>query len=181
MIKIQKYNNYDIYEIEDFVDKSFCSNVIDWFSGQKKTHFNDNSFWSSRTINYNRINNTSIKKIIAKHRIDRTVIVQNIFKKMLYPDYTDIVYWPNGIEMDSHIDDGNSFHYRKYSSVLYLNDNYTGGHTYFKDLEIDVVPKQGKLIVYPSSENYAHGVSKVEGDRYTLSMWFTTDTEHIEV
>jgi hypothetical protein len=180
-MNLYKHDECDIYEIDNFVNENFCSNIINWFSLQEKTKFSNNDFWSNRTINYSRIFDPVIKQHLSLHRMDRTFAVQNIFKELVYPDYTDIVYWPTGIEMPAHIDDDNGYDYRKFSSVLYLNDNYTGGHTHFDKLGIDIKPVKGKLVIYPSFERYAHGVSKVDGDRYTLSMWFTDRIDCIEV
>lgn len=180
-MNIYKHDNYDVYEIENFVDENFCSNIVNWFSQQEKTKFANSEFWTNRTINYNRIVDLTVKRHLERHRIDRTIAVQNSFKELVYPDYTDVVHWPSGIEMVTHVDTDNGYDYRKFSSVLYLNDNYSGGHTYFKNLGIDIEPIQGKLIMYPSTEKYAHGVSKVDGDRFTLSMWFTNDVNHIEI
>jgi hypothetical protein len=180
-MNVYKHDNLDIYEIENFVDENFCSNIVNWFRQQEKTKFVNSDFWTNRTINYSRITDITVKRHIERHRIDRTITVQNLFNNLVYPNYTDVVHWPSGIEMVTHIDAENGYEYRKFSSVLYLNDTYIGGHTYFKNLGIDIEPVQGKLVMYPSSKDYAHGVSKVEGDRYTLSMWFTDTVDYIEV
>lgn len=35
------------------------------------------------------------------------------------------------------------------SLVLYLNDNYTGGETMFSDLDLEVKPETGKVLLFP--------------------------------
>jgi len=58
-----------------------------------------------------------------------------------------------------------------YTSVLYLNDDFSGGRTCFKD-GTKIVPKKGRALFYDGVEN-THGVSEVEnGVRYTVSAWF---------
>ena len=58
------------------------------------------------------------------------------------------------------------------SSVIYLNDDYTGGEIYFKDHGVSIKPEAGDYITFPGNRHYQHGVSEVSGSvRYTLSTW----------
>ena len=53
------------------------------------------------------------------------------------------------------------------AAVLYINDDYKGGELTFPDLELEIKPKAGSLVVWAGSER--HGVNKIEeGNRYTL-------------
>ena len=75
------------------------------------------------------------------------------------------------------IDDPEKPHYtshRDYSAVLYLNENYIGGRTFFLEDNYNVVPKTGKLILFTSGKDHIHGVNEViSGSRYTMALWFT--------
>ena len=95
-------------------------------------------------------------------------------------DYAAVVRWPVGTFMKPHIDphrpdqDPDLF-----AAVLYLNDDYIGGHTQFDNIDgsvwYDVKPKAGKLLIF-SNREYLHHVSKVEtGTRYVLSFWFNAN------
>lgn len=181
MFEINQIENTKIFEIENFLSPFECTKIVNWFKDQPKTKFDDNPYWSNRTINYSRINDTEIKKLIESNRIDRTLMIRMLFDTDYYPDYTDLVYWNDGLNMDSHCDNLNHFYYRKVSTVLYLNDSYKGGETFFTNQNVQIVPKIGKLVAYPSSGDYSHGVNRVEGDRYTFPMWFTDSIQHIEV
>jgi hypothetical protein len=58
------------------------------------------------------------------------------------------------------------------SSVIYLNDDYTGGELYFPDHDLTIKPEAGDYITWPGSGWYVHGVNQVnDGVRFTLSTW----------
>jgi hypothetical protein len=67
---------------------------------------------------------------------------------------------------------------RTHTAILYLNDEFQGGLTRFKETDFgpyrEVQPEPGKLAAFDVDKN-AHGVSKlVSGKRYVLNMWFST-------
>ena len=178
------WDSLEIHEIENFIDPGICDELVSWFRKQSYRSDTTHDFFKNRTIEYKDITDTSIKRRMQMIRTDATFQVRNIYKNSVYPDFTSLVYWPDGFSMEHHKDnawlDGkpNYVPYRKYSAVIYLNDNYKGGETTFSELG-DITPKTGKLIIFPSS--YKHGVNKVIGERYTLPLWFTDDHNFIEI
>ncbi len=61
---------------------------------------------------------------------------------------------------------------RDLSMVLFLNDEFEGGEFVFPDLHIQVKPKPGLLVCFPSDQNYLHGVAPVtKGTRYSIVTW----------
>ena len=61
---------------------------------------------------------------------------------------------------------------RDLSLVLFLNDDFEGGNFVFPDLHIQVKPKPGLLVVFPSDQNYLHGVNPViSGERFSIVTW----------
>jgi hypothetical protein len=66
---------------------------------------------------------------------------------------------------------------RQLSCILMLNNDYEGGHLKFADpkdnhVYLDVDPKPGRLIVWPSNFAFPHGVTPVtEGKRYVVVAW----------
>lgn len=48
-----------------------------------------------------------------------------------------------------------------FACVLYINDDFTGGELHFPEIDITYLPKKGSLIVFPSTEEYLHGVKPV--------------------
>jgi hypothetical protein len=76
-----------------------------------------------------------------------------------------------------HFDD-QVFKHRTHTAILYLNDEFDGGHTLFKETDFgpfrEIQPQPGKLAAFDVAKN-AHGVSKLQrGKRYVLNMWFST-------
>ncbi len=57
-----------------------------------------------------------------------------------------------------------------------MNDDYSGGHTFFPGLGLGIVPKPGRLVAFGSGCDYVHGVTKItQGVRHTYAGWFTYD------
>tara|TARA_B110000093_G_C12759616_1_gene321959 strand:- start:43 stop:501 length:459 start_codon:yes stop_codon:yes gene_type:complete len=84
-------------------------------------------------------------------------------------DWLQIVRWPysnSGKEL--HIDDTSNK--TTLSSIIYLNDDYEGGHTYFED-GTSFAPVVGRAIFF-DGYHYPHGVSPInKNDRYTVAVW----------
>lgn len=176
-----------IYEIENFLSNSLCDEIIMWFKTEPKMPTNVQSFFNGRQINYEKISNDRIKKIVNMFRYETSKEIEKLFSVKAYPDYTDIVYWGPGSGMLVHSDNcdqngsPNYCAWREFSGVLYLNDDYQGGNTFFPDHGPKfIVPKKGKLSLFPAGLDYNHGVTTVVGHRYTMPIWFTSNINHIE-
>jgi hypothetical protein len=56
--------------------------------------------------------------------------------------------------------------------ILYLNNVKEGGETEFLYQKIRIKPKQGTLIIFPTSFQYIHrGNPPLSGDKYILTSW----------
>ena len=81
-------------------------------------------------------------------------------------NYFQIVKWPTGESQPEHKD----FDYHPYTSILYLNDNYTGGETIVDGTTI--IPEKNKLIGF-EGDKMTHSVNEItEGTRYTIPCWY---------
>lgn len=177
-----------IFEFPNFVSPLTCDRIKRWLELQSKQKKNEESFFDGRTIPFTQIQDSMTKRLVNKFRFDATMQAVVTYGDKVYPDYTDLVYWPTGMKMDVHSDayfpDGKpgKFPWRKYSGVLYLNDDYQGGLTYFPNQKVSINPEKGKLVLFPSDFEHPHGVSMVaDGERYTMPIWFTEDITKIEV
>jgi predicted 2-oxoglutarate/Fe(II)-dependent dioxygenase YbiX len=63
---------------------------------------------------------------------------------------------------------------RDITAVYYLNSNYEGGSVNFEYFDLSIKPKQNDLLIYPTTFQYKHSVSKVIGERYAIVFWFET-------
>jgi len=85
-------------------------------------------------------------------------------------DYVGVVRWPVGTYMNPHVDDNNVHNPDVFAAMLYLNEDFTGGHTLFE--KYDVRPETGKLVVFSNSQ-LLHYVSEVkDSERFVLSFWY---------
>lgn len=58
---------------------------------------------------------------------------------------------------------------------IYLNDDYSGGELFFPELDLEIKPKPGQLVMFPGGHEFKHGVKEVlSGDRYTMASFLTT-------
>ena len=63
---------------------------------------------------------------------------------------------------------------RDISLLLYLNDEFTGGHLHFPAQEIEIKPEPGLLVAFPSSAAYRHGAEQTQsGYRVVLVSWMS--------
>jgi len=114
--------------------------------------------------------------------------VAHVFGRPVRPNTSHAQKWMVGGFAAPHSDNSdfegvpNSFQINKYVGILYLNDDYEGGHLYFTDHDIDFKPQKLSFIVFPGGVENVHGVSEItEGTRYTMvSFWDYEEAEYSE-
>lgn len=80
-----------------------------------------------------------------------------------------------GMHLDADPDHNGHF---KYSCVIYLNTNTSGGSIEFPVLGYSYQPKELEAVVFPSQGfEYQHEVSDIRETRYCLPLWITEDPE----
>jgi len=84
-------------------------------------------------------------------------------------DWLQIVKWPIGAHQDFHFDTAKDK--TTLSSIVYLNDEYEGGQTYFEEGTI-FKPKIGRGLFF-NGQYYKHGVLPVKNHiRYVVATWY---------
>jgi hypothetical protein len=75
----------------------------------------------------------------------------------------------DGVELKAHTDQDTDPSI-KYATIIYLNDNYSGGELFFSNKNIEIKPKPGSLVVFPGTNEFNHGVRHVKAGpiRYVL-------------
>lgn len=177
----------EIYEFDDFIPGDVCDAMAEWFSTRPKLP--TGSLFNGKQIDYYNIQDFTIKRWMNAAKVDATIAALQVFKEQyLYVDYSALVQWDPGSGMIVHADncdqngEPNYVSWRKYAGVIYLNDNFAGGETFFPNQgPYFVKPKKGKMVLYPAGLEYSHGVSTVVGTRFTMPLWFTEDKNRIEV
>jgi predicted 2-oxoglutarate/Fe(II)-dependent dioxygenase YbiX len=84
-------------------------------------------------------------------------------------DWGKFVYWPKDSYQPLHFD--NASNNTILSSIIYLNDDYQGGQTFFEEKTV-FAPKKKRALFFDGTK-YKHGVMPItEGNRYTLAIWY---------
>ena len=84
-------------------------------------------------------------------------------------DWFQIVKWPINSTQNLHFDTASQK--TTLTSIVYLNDNYTGGQTYYEDGTI-FKPKKGRGLFF-DGQYHKHGVKPVnENIRYVVAAWY---------
>ena len=143
---------------DEFLNKNQCKSLINFYNLQP------NKFKFNKTFP---LSITKIGPQFLKDKINEAGM--DINNSVI--DWVEIVKWPSPNEGKAlHLDEASAS--TILSSIIYLNDNYEGGHTYFGD-GTTFVPVTGRAIFF-DGQYYRHGVSSVfKGSRYTVATWFT--------
>ena len=89
-------------------------------------------------------------------------------------EYVQIVRWPIGSKQNPHYDTAQD--HTTLASIIYLNDNFIGGETYFTD-GMTFTPRQGRLILF-DGQYFEHGVHDVHThERYVVAAWYIKNEE----
>lgn len=183
-----------LFIVPNFISQEQCKILIDCYErnlAQCAEHTGD-AFWDGRYIQFHDIMAHEIEtaRIMQQIRHIASMYVLNEFvcEEPIYPDTAQLVGWSEGMDMRPHADnmeaDGspNTSSHRDYTSIIYLNDDYEGGHTYFPSLGVRVAPKAGSLVLFGAGFEYVHGVTKItSGKRYLYSGWFTHDKDWLDI
>jgi hypothetical protein len=95
--------------------------------------------------------------------------------------------WATGGFTNPHSDNStngeyNEFERSKWSTFLYLNDNFEGGELYFPDHNISIKPKAGLLAAFDGGHTNQHGVTLItSGERFTIGQfWDYEESEYTQ-
>ncbi|MBN8649115.1 MAG: 2OG-Fe(II) oxygenase [Caulobacterales bacterium] len=189
-----KSNDSALFVVEDFISKAQCETLIECYNRNRDKYAEKtgDTFWDGRYIQFHDImaHEHETARIMQQIRHIASMYILNEFvsDEPIYPDTAQLVGWSEGMDMKPHADniepDGgpNISSHRNFSSIIYLNDDYEGGQTYFPSLGVRVAPKAGTLVLFGAGYEFVHGVTKItKGKRYIYSGWFTTDKDWIDV
>jgi hypothetical protein len=182
--------------VQNFITAEEASTIIDFVKSIEPWEDGGSDFWNNRSlnaINIYRDMSPEIGKILYDIRQKLGEEIKSLYGlPEVYPDLFQVVRWFPGMEQSPHADDMTDamehekhlvewFSHREYGAIIYLNDNYSGGHTYYPNQGFDIAPEVGKLAVHPGDPEHLHGVTKIEGNvRYTLASFWTRDKEYFD-
>lgn len=89
----------------------------------------------------------------------------------LWHENYNMLRYQGGQEYKSHYD-GATQSGRSVSAILYLNNDYEGGHVEFTNFGIKIKPEPGMLLLFPSNYAYTHIAHPVtSGTKYAIVTW----------
>ena len=169
------------YIEENFISLSECQRLIDYATLNKSENvsrddvYSTDIEWTDHGATYY---GNNVDPITPEDNDEVVTKVTEKCKSLVdcQLGYVGIVRWPIGTFMKPHYDSSaKEGIYDLFAALLYLNDDFEGGYTGFKDFEVK--PKTGKLLIFSNSQ-YKHHVTRVVGrDRYALSFWYNSSTD----
>ncbi|CAN6301608.1 unnamed protein product [Urochloa humidicola] len=104
----------------------------------------------------------------------------------VFIEFTGLISWCKGASIGWHSDDNKPYlRQRAFTAVCYLNnhgEDYNGGILQFQDGDPScIVPVAGDVVIYTADNRNVHCVTEVtEGERVTLTLWFTRNRAYDE-
>ena len=181
------YAALDFIVVENFLDTTACSELINSFDALRSTlnakNLN-NDYWQGRLLFAHEVaaHSPLAGRIMKQFQLEATRRIGEFYRltQPLYADTVQLVVWNEGIHMPAHADNANpdgsphGMPWRSFSSIVYLNDDYTGGELYFTALDAYIKPKAGMLVAFTAGFHHEHAVLKVtSGERLTMPAFYT--------
>lgn len=138
-----------------------CSALIDLYEQNKH---NSHKWRDTYPINLRHLEVPLVSSCCAK-----VVNVCKTIDQNACIEWGEIVRWDVGANQPLHTDTASIS--TVLTSITYLNDNYSGGNTYFFDGQA-IQPRVGRTLIF-DGKTHLHGVTSVENTyRYTLPIWY---------
>ena len=183
-----------IFRFDNVLSKEACDEISNYILFFKKSsgiiHPQIFPWHDGDTFHWFDLANADIRNLISNYRITAERLVSRVFNQPLYVETTDLVLWRPGRHMPRHYDDSNGLPSKKQflprvvSSILYINDDFSGGETFISTehgYDYISTPKTGSMVCFLSSVKNMHGVKTITaGNRITLPIWFCSDVKFSE-
>lgn len=173
----------DIKTLQDFFPK-----INEWENG-KDDEFNedgtciyDSSYWRDRMCSGEILKRISpdIFSLIDKYIHKMADAISDKYNVEVSCRPPVLIRWlPGNIQSphaDKQLNDGtpNPFPTYDLNSVIYWNDEFTGGQIYYPQHNVEVSIKPGMAVAHPGDINYLHGVKEItSGERWTTPSFYT--------
>lgn len=169
------------------LEPAFCAKLLDSFHALSRFHECngrgqraglEESGWTE--LNVTRLSDAGFGRYFHQ-RIDRRLADYNAATGLAIdipraPSVADLIlkrYRPATDEQfQLHFDSIGALANRYLVFLWYLNDVASGGETVFPQLDLAIVPRTGRLLVFPPYWMYQHaGLPPVSGEKYILSTY----------
>jgi hypothetical protein len=175
-----------VTEVRDFAELDECERVIASYERCREAHSHKvgDGFFDFRVLWINSFPTAEneTRRILQSWRKRAVEVLRQSVGVPLYSDTVQVVRW-TGQVMPPHQDDRHpdgrphKTPWRKWASIIYLNDDFDGGEIYFPETANVYRPIAGALIFFEGC--LWHGVQPVSrGIRYTSPSWYSTNPAH---
>lgn len=155
----QDWENKYIEGVEEFCEVKFGRRDVDNLIAEGKLEVTDS--WKDKVLN---IDSLEISETLTKRL---NVIFQDVDTEVRGVGIIQRQY--AGVLLKEHVDN-HTDPSLDYATVIYLNDDYVDGEVFFSTRGIELKPPVGSMLIFPTDENYLHGV-KAPGEgpmRYVM-------------
>jgi hypothetical protein len=181
---------YGIKVYESVVPPPLCQKAIDFFERSPKAAKSELVYGAQRTWEEVDLTDKILSEDLIMKRVQirlRGTIDRYLDEHIAQPDLREQVRkgcykfeprmkkYAEGDAFPLHSDEGSLMAItRKFAYILYLNDDFTGGETSFKDGKGEVVtqitPRAGNVAVFPVHSIFVHEGNRIKsGDKYILN------------
>lgn len=139
----------DIYTFKNFLNSNECSLVLE---NIKNHNFNKARQFSIGRNNKEIFTQDEKLKLFITKKTKNTDNLGIIVHKFTQP--LEFYRYDTGDFITAHTDAPRPFSNSKesnYTAIIYLNDNFDGGQTYFNDLDRSIKPEEGLLLIFKHS------------------------------
>jgi hypothetical protein len=145
--------------------------------------------WHNRVCNNSIITKLDIEisKLLYTYQLKHKKIIEDFFDVDLSDNIPNIVIWRTGDSQLPHADkenlDGseNPYPENDIASLLYLNEEYSGGEIYFPIQGVELKMNAGDAVFFPGDRHYQHGVKEItKGKRFTCPAFWNVLVNHKE-
>lgn len=177
-------NNYKILEINNFLTEKECDDLIEFSKTQilikskvlseigsvESTNRDSEQIWLEDNTHY-------VVKKISELSSKITQKPLNHMEHLQFLKYNKGGYFKE--HYDPEVNYKSDTNDRIYTIIIYLNDGFEGGETYFKNIDVLIKPKKGKAVIFKSLDNNGniltkslHQGSEVKsGTKYMCNKW----------
>lgn len=181
LFEMQKYKSESVKQIPDFFSEQECQQIIEFSESKneyQKSMILDNAgivkVDDTRT-SYS-INLPPAELSLYNSLRDRTSDLLRVPKSHI--EGLQCVRYAEGQQFHPHWDSNNLLN-RRHTLLVYLNDDFTGGETYFPELMLKVTPERGKALHFLNEDTDGNviqyslhaGLPVKRGIKYACNIW----------
>ena len=192
LIILYKSNSYTIREIPNFLSKEECEYIKQLSTNklfQSKLFMKDgegldNTVRDSKQCWLNDTDDEMIQKLSQRIAKETKIDIS------LHEDLQVVKYDSNGFykphydacdstQQDTCIDMNKDMGPRYITFIIYLNDDFEGGETYFPNINKKIIPKMGKAVIFYNvdkkgvilNKSLHGGLNVINGEKWIANKW----------